>query len=175
MNRRGFTLIEVLVALTLAGLGVAIAAGMVASATDALDVMLRESKRVEAEAAGLLWLADASFAAEAIPRPDHAFRGRSDSLRYRSKLPVAIGWSEPTTVEAVFAAGRLTVVTSELTYVFADSMVASAFDYLADLGSASPWLPRWESATAAPIAIRWRRELADGRGDTTLFFVGRAQ
>jgi prepilin-type N-terminal cleavage/methylation domain-containing protein len=175
MSRDGFTLVEVLVALTLATLGVAIAAGMIASSTDALDVMLAESRRVEAEAEGLLWLGDALLGAAPLTRAGEEFRGTSDNLRFRSTLPVSDGWTEPTSVEVVFERGRLMMRTSSLTLEFADSLRSSAFDYLERVGSTSPWLSRWESATAAPIAVRWRREAAGGTADTTLFFIGRGQ
>jgi len=175
MSRDGFTLVEVLVALTLAALGVAIAAGMVASSTDALDVMRAESQRVETEAEGLLWMGDALLGAVPLAAAGNEFRGTSDSLRFHSTLPVPGGWTEPTSVEVVFERGRMKLRTSGLTFEFADSMRLSAFDYLERLGSTSPWLSRWESATAAPIAVRWRREADGGKADTTLFFIGRGQ
>ena len=164
MTRKGFTLIEVLVAILLAGLTATMAAAIFATTSDMLAGMNERSQRWDREANGWRWLGEALASLEVDAPSGYAFTGTSESMRFRTMLWVSDGWREPTVLTVAFDGSRVTGRASDGTrIIFADSIQRASFDYLADYGASSPWFVRWDSSVSAPIAIRvraWRIDSA---------------
>jgi prepilin-type N-terminal cleavage/methylation domain-containing protein len=173
MSNRGFSLIELMVALVVASVAVTVAASLFMSTTDALSAMGRRAGVDELEAAGLLWLQEGLLAAWVSTAPSDRFRGDSSGMSFRAMLPGPQGWSERVPVNAVVEGGYVVVRTGGEVHKLPDSVTFAAFDYLLEPGAESSWLDRYESLTATPLAVRLRRRRADGPADTVLFYVGR--
>jgi prepilin-type N-terminal cleavage/methylation domain-containing protein len=175
MRNSGFALVELLVALLVSGIAIGIAAGAYSGVSDSLAAMGRQANVAEEEVTGLIWLRDALLSTAVSTEPSGLFVGEARSLRFRTYSLRATGWTEPTGVLAAVEDGRLILRVGSDAHVFPDSLISVSFDYLAELGADSPWLLRFESATAAPLAVRLRRVMPDGTADTTLFFIGRGR
>jgi prepilin-type N-terminal cleavage/methylation domain-containing protein len=172
MRREGFTLIETLIALVVAGIAIALAAGVYASAADTLQAMRRRADFAEREALGLLWLKEALLGAAVSTEPDGRFIGEPRRMTLRTTLWTPKGWPESVVVSTTVEGGRLVMRAGEQVYILSDSLVSISFDYLSDYGAGSAWLQSLESATGAPLAVRLRRQRAGGPADTTLLYVG---
>lgn len=173
MNRSGFSLIEVMTALVLSGVAATLAAAVFASTSDAVRSMQLRSQEAERRAEGVLWLREALLAADVTVEGQRRFFGSADSLRFRTTLPVPQGWRETVEVLVTTESGRMTMQAGAGRQVLFDSLATASFDYLAALGSESPWLRRWDSFTSAPPAVRLRIEPVGAQTDTLLFYIGR--
>ena len=171
MNRRGFSLVEVMVAVTLAGLSLALAAAVFAATNDSVRTVSIRSTEWKREANAVRWLAAAvtgvTVSNEAL------FDGSSERMTFHTSEWVRDGWTEPTIFEAWFTSGELVARTeSKSRVVLADSLRTGAFDYLTAYGAGSLWLTRWASNLTPPLAIRLRLLRRDLTADTLLFFIG---
>jgi prepilin-type N-terminal cleavage/methylation domain-containing protein len=173
--RDGFTLVEILAALMISGIAVAIAAGVFTNVAGTIDSLQSRSEEFRLESEAMRWLRDGLLSTDVSLQADREFTGTAENVSFTAWLPASTGWSEPTRVEAFIEKGRFGVRTNAAEYTAPDSLEYAAFDYLAGYGSVSPWLVQWDSRTGAPLALRLRRGYADGRADTTLLYVGRGQ
>lgn len=173
MTRRGFTLIEVIVAMVVAGLAVSTAAAIFATATDAVRQMAERSEVRMREANGRQVLAELLAGLESDPDGDARFEGASDRMRFRTRYWISSGWPEPFEVLVSVAGGSITVNLPDggRTTVL-DSVSEAAFDYLLTRGADSPWLAEWSSESTMPLAIRLRARRTRERTDTLVFLIG---
>lgn len=176
MSRDGFTLVEVLVALTLAGLSVGMAMGVFVNARDAVALLERRSAAFTARSNAETWLAEAFLSAQVDPEAQVAFEGESDRVRFRTRLWVARGWTEWSDVELRAVDGRLLATASPGDDVsLGDSVASVSFDYLEGTGLDAPWRSEWHSDRTLPTGVRLRLVRRGSRGleaDTLLFLVG---
>lgn len=161
--KRGFTLIEVMVALTISASLVLLVHQVFASALDSSGRQAAERARHAAETA----------AREALRRElgsldisRQGFSGNPASLRFAAattdhtrpvELRIADGW-------LVRRSGHDT-----------DTLLAvqrGTFEYLLSLGADSRWLWQWHSPGSAPVLVRLRLDYADGCADTLLLPIG---
>ncbi|HXO86455.1 MAG TPA: prepilin-type N-terminal cleavage/methylation domain-containing protein [Gemmatimonadales bacterium] len=169
MKRAGFTLIEVMVALAIAGLVVVGAHRIftgVAHATRAIDSAREDLDR---RANARRWLKAAFLSLEP------PFEGHVDRVSFTSWQLGAGGWLEPKSIVLMRDEDRLTVQGSDPRLDLSRGVKDVAFDYLLDPGAKTRWVREWISPVSAPLAVRLRIT-GCGRGDaecvdTLLFLV----
>jgi prepilin-type N-terminal cleavage/methylation domain-containing protein len=173
MRRGGFTLVELLVGVLIAGLGVSVAVGVFLGALDAVRSMSLDAERAARRATSWTWLTEALLSASVSPDSSRLFRADSDSLSFFGTLRVPPGWTEATQVNVSVSDGEIRLMASSgLRVLLADSLREAHFDYLTEYGAESLWLPRWESFTRPPLAVRLRYRRRGSPADTLLFYVG---
>jgi prepilin-type N-terminal cleavage/methylation domain-containing protein len=164
----GFTLIEVLVALTIGSLVVLM---VHESFGGAMDLAARLDAERQAHAAHMeahAFLTRAFGSLEIGTPGTHGFEGLPDRMRFSTVLDTQM--PEDVTVRLVdgqLVAERGTVVARTI-----DSATAIAFDYLLSYGSTASWVQEWHSPASAPLAARLRLLHPDGAIDTLLFIIG---
>jgi prepilin-type N-terminal cleavage/methylation domain-containing protein len=188
-SSRGFTLIEVLVALTLTGVLLVLAHGIAASVTDAAQRGTRLSADLDRDANRRLWLQRAFANTLVGSAPVRGFQGldgtdadhESDRITFFTAVRADTGlverairlWREPAgrlLAELRIPPGPADAVPDTL--VLADDLAGFGADYLLDYGASSRWVREWVSPVSAPIAVRLRLEQRDGRADTLLLHIG---
>ena len=173
MNRlRGFTLVEVLVALTIGAMVLLLGSGLFGMLTGSASRLRASAAHVEADASGERWLREVWSTLE-VGRPgDVAFDGDSATVRFSARPWTADGWPARRTIEIGLVGRALAFRTGEGSPVGIRQKVrAVGFDFLLSLGADSRWVSSWHSPVSAPVAVRMR--VADGAGvDTLLFLIG---
>jgi len=165
----GFTLIEVMVAVAIAGIvilaahriftGVADGARAVAVARESLDRSVNARR----------WL-KATFLSLEPP-----FEGRANRASFTSWQLVPGGWLEQRPTQLSQDGSRFLGATGAEPLQLADGVSDVAFDYLLDPGADTKWVREWISPVSAPIAVRLRIAGCGKRDaacvDTLLFLV----
>jgi prepilin-type N-terminal cleavage/methylation domain-containing protein len=175
-GRRGFTLVELMVALVVTALVTLLAHGAFAVAIDGARELRRvrigEDRTHNAER----WLAAAFLSLEVGQQGASSFEGQRDRIHFTSWLVTSSGWMERADVRLGLSGTALIArVGGAAPVVLADSVRAVAFDYLLEPGADSRWAAEWVSPVSAPIAVRLRLESAGPAGairaDTVLYLV----
>ena len=174
--RRGFTLIEVMVALALAGTVALLAHrlfGVVLEGSRKLGIEVRALDR-EQNAARLL---SSMFLSTAVGTDgDTPFEGHSDRVRFSAWTESEEGWFERREIAVSLVGARLQAeISPGESVVLGDSVQALAVDYLLELGAGSRWVAEWISPVTAPLAVRVRTRRQPLRGstrsDTTIYLI----
>ena len=176
-GRRGFTLIELTIALVVAGVAVLVGSQVFTALGDASRLTASARVSFDREMNARRWLAAAIASMEVRVDSGMAFDGDRRRLRFSTWLVTADGWFERTRLELGAADGQLVAGLDDGTLVLANGVASVDFAYLADLGADSPWLEHWRSQVSAPRAIRVLVSRSVGeRGraiaDTLIFRVG---
>ncbi len=155
--RGGFTLLEVLVALAIAGIAVLLAHGLFATAGDAGRALRAGREELDCEANARRWLAATFLSLDVGTDGDESFHGHPDRVAFSAWQLTADGWFERRRV----ALGRTNDrVVAELApggpLALADRVTSLDFDYLLEPGAESHWLRQWISPVSAPVAVRMR-------------------
>ena len=171
----GFTLVELLVALTLAGVVVLLAHRLFTAATEAARTVRATRAAVDREANARRWLQAAALSLDVGQSVGDGFEGRPDHLRFSTWLETADGWFARRRV-ALGQDGTafVAVVDQADTIALATDVEVVAFDYLLVPGEDAKWVEEWVSEVSAPLAIRLRlrrRARDGGRADTMLVLV----
>jgi prepilin-type N-terminal cleavage/methylation domain-containing protein len=152
--RAGFTLIEVLVALILAGLGVSIAGGVFGATSDGIERVNAAGERWTRTANARSWLAEALMSAETDASSGMAFVGSASEMHFSGWQWTGEGWVEPASIDVFVDAKGLAATTSRglvLRLIAADG---GSFQYLPRLGAETSWEVSWQSDAALPAAVR---------------------
>ncbi len=160
---KGFTLIEVMVALTLGAMVVLAAHQTFGAATDTTARL--EAARVahDTEMRARQWLTVAFASLDVATPGQTGFQGSPERVAFsalparRVVLEVADGQlvaREDTATNRLLTAERVT------------------FDYLLHTGADEAWVRAWQSPVSAPLAVRLRLARPDGAVDTLLFAIG---
>jgi len=162
-SSRGFTLIEVMVALALAALVVLLAhrifAGVVQGAQN-LDVARQSLDREENARRSLT---EMFGSLDVGTEGAGGFSGRPNRVEFATWQRVPAGWLERRRVVLDAEHGTLVAL--------AESVTDVEFDYLLEPGANAAWVREWISPVSAPVAIRMRIVRA-ATTDTLLFIVG---
>ncbi len=175
MRRRGFTLIEVMVALVVASLLTMIAHRVFGATLDAGRTLTAARQSLDRGENAHRFLA-ATFLSLEVGAAGQRFEGRADAVRFAAWMETPDGWFEPIAVTIEVERNRLLAhVGMRPPIVLADSVVDVRFDYLLEPGADKAWITEWVSPLSAPIAVRLRvyRRIAGGKtvGDTTLLQI----
>lgn len=169
MRRNGFTLIEVIVAVTIAAAVVVAAHSIFAGVVDGAKEIVEARTELDRSANARRWLKAAFLSLEP------PFDGRTDRVSFKSWQLAPGGWFEP---QSIFVrqngptfAGAIGNEQLQLAY----GVSSVAFDYLLEPGADAKWVREWISPVSAPLAIRVR-VAGCGKGDvgcvdTLLFLV----
>ncbi len=177
-RRTGFTLIEVVVAVSLGALvvllahrvftGVVDGSGRLADAREALDRQANARRLLDHLAGSLEIGTDGA----------EGFEGRPNAVAFTSWQLDARGWWQRRRVRLGVEDGALTVTgLAEEPFRLADSVTALELDYLLEPGAHERWVREWISPVSAPVAMRIRVSRGNGKGDggrvdTLLLVVG---
>lgn len=187
---RGFTLIELLVALTLTGLVVVLAHAMLAEVSDSAARGRGVTEELDRAGNRRTWLLRAFANVTVGSGPMQGFEGRdgqdgadaheADVIRFFTRLRTDSGRAERRVriwLEGARLLGELRLPEASGdrlpdTLVLAERLAAFGADYLVEYGANSSWVREWVSPVSAPLAVRLRLQVADGRADTLLLHVG---
>lgn len=166
---RGFTLIEVLVALTIASIVILAAHEMFTGVADGAKAVAVERRDLDRRSNARRWL-KATFLSLEPP-----FEGDANKVSFTSWRLTSGGWFEPQPVEIMREGTQLMARGGPELLPLADGITDVAFDYLLEPGADSKWVRGWISPVSAPVAVRVRIA-GCGRGDegcvdTLLFLV----
>lgn len=172
--RRGFTLIEVLVAVVVTGTIALLAHQLFGAAVDGSRRLEETRHRLDRQGNAHDLLRDVFLALDIGADSAGPFKGDLQRLRFSSWMPVSDGWNERRTVELALDRGRWTAALGgepRLVLVLADSVSSVGLDYLLEPGADAHWVTVWHSPVSAPLAVRVRVTHADGACDTMLYLV----
>lgn len=172
--QRGFSLIEVVVALSLAALSVLIAHATFAATADfsAREAALERAETRQANARRFLATAIGSL--EVAQTPGGSFAGTSDTVAFTTWQATPEGATERRRLVLRLVLSQLVAISEHDTLSLVDDVDSVALDYLMDLGANAVWQAGWTSPATAPLAIRirLRRSQPDSKCDTLLFLAG---
>jgi prepilin-type N-terminal cleavage/methylation domain-containing protein len=173
--RRGFTLIEVIAALTLLAVVVVMVHRVVTVTTVGARAVRTARLELDREANGRRWLGAALRSLEAGGEAGD-FDGRPDRLRFSAWLPTPHSWPERRRIVLAVADGRLEAqVAGARPVILREDVASVALDYLLEPGATTHWVRTWISPVSAPVAVRMRiARVRSGEAsvDTMLFLVG---
>jgi prepilin-type N-terminal cleavage/methylation domain-containing protein len=172
----GFTLVEVLVSLVLAGMIALVAHGIFATAIHGASEVraARASLDHRHEAHRLLGAMLLSVDVGTVH--ETPFYGSGDKISFSAWLQTPDGWFERTRIE-ISADGQqlIAIVPRRDPIVLYDSIAAVEFGYLLQHGADSRWIREWVSEVSAPLGVRMRvvREHDHGRvvSDTMVYLI----
>jgi len=181
----GFTLIEVVVALGIAGLAVLMAhraftvasdlAGRTSARREAHDRAMN-ARRFLAQAFGSLDLGGsppAGFSGSGTDVVFAAWLWGADARMAQRSVVISVEGA-PDSVKQLVAIVGVDSGSPPDTLVLVPRADGLALDYLGGYGAAAPWFSEWQSPMSAPTAVRLRIARADTTHgvDTLLFAVG---
>jgi prepilin-type N-terminal cleavage/methylation domain-containing protein len=194
--RRGFTLIEVMVALTLGSLVVLLAHRTFGVASDLGGRVAARRQAHDRAMNARRFLAQAFGSLEVGTARNTGFRGLEDEVAFTTWLVDETGASarkqvtirldrnaDETGPMAASEAGtvRLLALVAPVeggnalprdTLMLSPEVTRLALDYLLDFGADAAWVREWRSPVSAPLAVRLRVVGASGAVDTLLFVIG---
>jgi|SRR5437870_3174133 len=178
-DRRGFTLVEVLVALTIGAVIVLLAHQLFAGVADRGRTLTLSRTALDRTANARRWLGATLLSLDVGTDGASGFEGRPDHAAFTAWLLTPDGWFERRVVSLAGQDDRLVAtVTPGQAIALMDSIGDVAFDYLLEPGEESRWVREWVSPVSAPVAVRMRVTRARGRGeggrvvtDTLLFLI----
>jgi prepilin-type N-terminal cleavage/methylation domain-containing protein len=157
-GRAGFTLIEVIVALTIAGLVIVAAHEVFRGVADGTKALASARESLDRTANARRWL-KATFLSL-----DPPFEGRTTRMSFTSWQPTPRGWFAPQPIVLSLDGDRFTAVAGDEALDLGSGVRSVAFDYLLEPGAESKWVREWVSPVSAPLALRLRIA-GCGRGD----------
>jgi prepilin-type N-terminal cleavage/methylation domain-containing protein len=153
----GFTLVEVLVALTIGALVVLLAHQLFGAVADRGKTLTAARTALDHSANARRWL-DATFLSLDVGTEGAGgFEGRPNHVAFTTCLLTPDGWFERRQVTLDAEQGRLRAMVSPGTPIaLMDSVTDVQFDYLLEPGAESRWVREWVSPVSAPVAVRMR-------------------
>src|ERR1041385_2210030 len=156
-NKRGFSLSEMLLALTIGAMGVLVAHELFAAVADRGRTLTAARTELDRTANARRWLHAAFLSLDGGTEGASGFEGRPDHAAFSTWLLTADGWFEREQLTLGVEQGRLrALVASRTPVVLADSVIGVQFDYLLEPGEESRWVREWVSPVSAPVAVRLR-------------------
>src|SRR5262249_37222402 len=154
----GFTLIEVMVALTISGLVLLAASQIFAGVGDGGRALVAAREILDRDANASRYLKAAFLSLEVGLVAHTGFEGRSDAVQFTAWQQTAGGWFEPQRIELQRQDSAFVAVHGTEAIVLAGGVQDVAFDYLLEPGADSRWVREWISPVSAPLAVRIRIE-----------------
>ena len=158
-NQRGFTLIELIVALTIGAVVVLLAHQLFAAVADRGKSLMAARTALDRAANAHRWLVAALLSLDVGTDGASGFEGRPNHVVFATWLLTPDGWFERRTVSLARQNDRLVAtLTPGEPIALRDSVSDVAFDYLLEPGAESRWAREWVSPVSAPVAVRMRIE-----------------
>ena len=153
----GFTLIEVLVALTIGAIVVLVSHELLGAVAERGRTLTVVRSGLDRSANARRWL-DATFLSLDVGTEGAGgFDGRRDHVVFTTWLLTPDGWFERRTVSLACDNDRLVAsVAPGQPIALMDSVAELALDYLLEPGAESRWVREWVSPVSAPVAVRMR-------------------
>jgi prepilin-type N-terminal cleavage/methylation domain-containing protein len=172
-RRAGFTLIEVMVGLTIGALVILLAHRLVQEVQAASAVLTADSRTLSREQNGRQLLADLLQSVD-LSGGSGSFTGGPNQLSFGARAQRAEGWFAPQRVGIAQNGATVVLTLGSKALVIRDSVKVIEFDYLMSLGGDSPWYREWTTTAQAPLAVRLRlTSLRQGEVPDTLLFLVR--
>ena len=169
---RGFTLIEVVVALVLGATIVLVAHRLCAALLDWAAHLTATTERLDREANGRRVLVAAVESIDISSAGTEGFAGGPSGVRFSSWAVDVHGWPALRSLTLGIQGRALVLDGLDCGPVaVADSVDFVTIDYLLELGEDARWMRSWSSALSVPVALRVRIEAA-ARSDTLLLAIG---
>jgi len=162
VNQRGFTLLEILVALNVSAIVVLLAHAIFTAVTDGARQVQAARMALDREANARRWMQAALLSLDV--GSDSAagpFEGHPDRMAFGAWLEKSGGWFERRRIELRRSGSDFDADTM----VLADSVTDVAFDYLLEPGEDTKWVREWISPVSAPLAVRIRVQRGMGKGE----------
>ena len=173
--RRGFTVIEVVVGLTIAGLTLVAAARLFGEARGRAGQVDRGLTAASDRALARVWLRSAFESLQVGLTDDDSFHGLPDRVDFATRLAAPSGWAERRRLRLGLWHDTLAATAGTRDTVVLETGVAALdVQYLLTGGERSEWLRGWQSPATAPVAIRlilWHR-VPRVRSDTLVYLIG---
>ena len=172
--RRGCTLIEVMVALTLSAIVVLLAHQIFAGVVDGVARLDQARARVTRSSNARRWLVEAFGSLQAGVDSAGPFEGHPGSVAFASWQPASRGGLRRSRILISQVGHDLVAQRADGLLVLADSVAQVAFDYLLEPGANTTWAREWLSPVSAPVAVRVRVTYlgVPARADTLLLVIG---
>lgn len=187
-STNGFTLIEILVALSLGAVVVLLAHRLFTGVADGASRLDETRRALDREANTRRWLA-AAFGSVDVGEGSGGFAGRPSAAEFASWQLVPEGWFVRRRITLARQDSRLVAsVAPDDSVILADSVADLKLDYLLDVhagggdgtgvpGERATFVREWISPVSAPIMVRMRIAHKGGSGergavDTLLLIVG---
>jgi prepilin-type N-terminal cleavage/methylation domain-containing protein len=177
-SRRGFTLIEMMVALAVSGTVLAVGGALFGSVQDA-GHRLREARlAADRRMNRVEWIREAFRTLQSGGDTLGSFSGGPDRVDFSARILTSRGRPELTAVTIVRSGPDLRAILSGRdTLVLAEGVTQLRLAYLLEPGEQARWAREWRSPSTAPLAVRLRIERWDSlarafRTDTLLFLIG---
>jgi len=152
----GFTLVEVLVALILAGTVLAGAAAVVGQLSAEKERQERADAELDRKATFEGWLRAAMASLAPSDAPQRRFHGTPTGFSFRARLLTAAGWFEERPVSLGVSEGKLTLRFATTELQRADCVDELKVAYLGRLGERREWVTSWTAVVTVPLAVRLR-------------------
>ena len=178
MRRNGFTLIEVLVALTIGGVVLLAAERIFAGVGDGSRQLVVAREQLDRVANSRRWLKSTFLSLEVGQAAGEGFEGRAGRVRFTSWQMTSGGWFTRQSTDLALDGSHWVATVGGFPMTLRDSVTEVAFDYLLDPGADSHWVREWISPVSAPLAVRirvkrgtWNAERGTEVVDTMLFLI----
>jgi len=175
-DSRGFTLIEITIALTLSALVVLVAHRVFTGVVDGVGRLSEARLALDREANARRFLQEAFGSLDVGSEGAGGFAGHTERVEFATWQRVAEGWLERRRLTLGVETGRFIARAAGEAIALQDSVVHLEFDYLLQPGANAAWVREWISPVSAPVAVRVRitgcgtREA--GCVDTLLILIG---
>ena len=170
--RRGFTVVEVMIAVILSA-GVVLVAHRVFATTEmAVEVLQRHLSSAQDHYNAQRWLEDALLSVAVGDSGDAPFEGKADALAATTRVLGVQGWQEHIRMRVVRVDSQAVLYLGDQEVVLGKGVAELRMDYLGSPGLRSEWVSAWHSPVGTPLALRLILLRANQRADTTVFLVG---
>lgn len=173
-SARGFTLIEVMIALTLSALVALLAHLIFSGVVDGVARLDAARAALDRSANARRWLIEVFGSLQAGVDSAGPFEGHPDQVGFASWQRVAPSGLGRDRILLHQVGDTLVAQDGHRLLVLADSVSSVAFDYLLEPGANATWAREWLSPVSAPLAVRIRVAYQGfpARADTVLILIG---
>ncbi len=173
MPSRGFTLVELLLSISLSGIAVLLGALMWRQSLASATHLAEHRARLDRTSGSRRWLETMIGSIDVGAVGDRPFTGHQASAQFTAWIPGSAGWPERQAVSLGVAGQQFQAdLGASGSLALMDSVASVGFDYLLEPGLNTTWASTWESPVSAPLAIRVRLMNLGGTADTILVLVG---
>lgn len=175
-RRRGFTLVELLVALVIGLLAIVAAAALLRAAMLERSLIISAFRAVARDANRHRWLSATLAGVDVDTTAGGEFVGTSRDVAFDAWLETPARHFVRRRVELRVDDNQLRARVEGSDILLADAIASASFDYLLVPGERARWAARWTSGATPPVALRLRIAY-DRNGasvvDTVLYRIGR--